>query len=322
MLWRTTTATILLALVHTAPAAAQQESISFRVAGWNLESGESNDVLLRSQFAAKQGVHLWGLSEVRDGTALAAFEQGAEDGEAADFAPVLGTTGGGDRLAILYSKDRFDLLASEELFDLQPTDGQRAPLVAHLRGRRTGRELKFMVNHLARGNAAARLEQAQGLNAWARTQTVPVVAVGDYNFDYHVDFGDQGNRDAGFDALVDEGAFLWVKPERLVKTQADDAFVSVLDFVFVANPPASWTGKSTILEREGDTVATALDFDDDGQKTDHRPVDAVFAFVPEADPADRIDDGGDDLASREEIVRRLDELERSVRELRALVGPG
>ena len=123
MLWRTTTATILVALVHPAPAAAQQDTVSFRVAGWNLESGESTDALLRSQFADKQGVHLWGLSEVRGATALAAFEQGAEDGEGADFTAVLGTTGGGDRLAIIFSTGRFELLGTEELFDIQPTRG-------------------------------------------------------------------------------------------------------------------------------------------------------------------------------------------------------
>ena len=179
-----------------------------------------------------------------------------------------------------------------------------------------------MVNHLARGNAAARLEQARKLNAWARGQTLPVVAVGDYNFDYHVSFGDQGERDDGFDELIRDGAFVWVKPGRLVKTQADDAFMSVLDFVFVANPPPAWTGVSTILEREGDGAAVQVDFDDDAQKTDHRPLDAVFAFKPDGDPDDRIDEDDDTLlANREEIVRRLDELERSVGELRALVGP-
>ena len=87
------------------------------------------------------------------------------------------------------------------------------------------------------------------------------------------------------------------------------------------NPPASWTVKATFLEREGDTAATELDVDDDGQQTDHRPVDAVFAFVPEADLDDQIDDGGDAMATREEIIRRLDALERSVRELRDLIRP-
>jgi hypothetical protein len=74
----------------------------------------------------------------------------------------------------------------------------RAALVAHFRGKRTGQEFKFMVNHLARGNDALRLERAVFLNQWARAQQMPVMAVSDY----HVQFGDQGERDPGFDAMT------------------------------------------------------------------------------------------------------------------------
>jgi hypothetical protein len=314
----------LAAALAAGTAAAQEERVSFRVAGWNMESGESDDALLRRQLGEKQGVHVWGLSEVRNAAALAEFEHGAEEGEGSDYAALLGSTGGADRLAIVYSTARFDLVDEEELFDIQPTSGQRAPLVAHLRGKQTGREFKFMVNHLARGNAGARLEQARRLNAWAGEQAVPVVAVGDYNFDYHVDFGDQGDRDAGFDALTRDATFVWARPELLVKTQADDAFVSVLDFVFVANPPPGWTGVSTILERDGDVaaLATAVDFDDDARQTDHRPVDAVFSFAAAPDPDDTIgnDEDGDASFDRGGVRRRLDEIERSLRELRDLVG--
>jgi hypothetical protein len=283
-----------------------------------MESGDSDSAHLRSQLGAKEGVVLWGLSEVAGSAALADFEQGAEEGEAGDYATILGTTGGADRLAIVYSTERFELLSSEELFDIQPSSGLRAPLIAHLRGRLTGREVKFMVNHLARGNAQARLDQVQKLNAWARAQTLPVVAVGDYNFNYHVSFGDQGERDPGFDALIADGAFLWVKPEPLVKTQASDAFMSVLDFVFVANPPAGWIGESRILERDSDVAAVDVDFGDDAHQTDHRPVNAVFSFKPDPDPDDDIDDDDGDL-DRDALLARIDELERAVRELRELV---
>ena len=67
MLWRTTTVTLSWALVHMAPTAAQQDAVNFRVAGWNMEAGESSGSLLRSQLTARQGVHLWGLGEVRNG---------------------------------------------------------------------------------------------------------------------------------------------------------------------------------------------------------------------------------------------------------------
>jgi hypothetical protein len=308
-----------LAIVPVALPQAQE--VSLRVAGWNMESHESSDSLLREQMAAKQGIDLWGLSEVRDTQALSAFEVGAEGGEGADFEAVLGSTGGGDRLAIIFDTGILDLRGSEELTEMQDGNpSHRAALVAHFRGKRTGQEFKFMVNHLARGNDALRLEQAVFLNQWARAQQMPVMAVGDYNFDYHVQFGDQGERDPGFDAMTRDGTFIWVKPETLVKTQASDSFNSVLDFVFVANVVPGWTATSVILQREGDSVATSLDFDDDNEQTDHRPVDATFAVTIDVRDEDEPDDGDAvQRLSRTEILERLDQLEQAIEELRAAV---
>jgi len=76
-----------------------------------------------------------------------------------------------------------------------------------------------------------------------------------------------------------------LKPARLVKTQSDDRFNTVLDFVFVANAPFGWTGFSTILNRDGDQPAIDLDFDDDDEASDHRPVDAMFILGVPAESA-------------------------------------
>jgi hypothetical protein len=118
--------------------------------------------------------------------------------------------------------------------------------------------------------------------------------------------------------MIRDTAFVWARPARLVKSQADDAFMSVLDFVFVAHPPPGWIGISRILERDGDTEAIEVDFDDDRRQTDHRPVDAVFSFDPAPDPDDTVGDDEDRGAAfdRDEVRRRLDELERSLHELR------
>lgn len=311
---------LLAAALAAVPAAAlaQSETITLRVAGWNMESGESDDNLLRGQIAEKGGVDIWGFSEVRDGGALTSFELGAEDGEEGQFDALLGTTGGGDKLAIAFDTTVLELLGSEELTTMQAGNpSHRAALVAHFKGKRTGQEFKVMVNHLARGDNALRLDQAEFLNQWASTQALPVIALGDYNFDYHVDFGDGGNRDPGFDAMVANGAFIWVRPETLVKTQASDSFNTVLDFVFVANPIPGWSGKSVILDRDGDGPAPVGDFDDDNQQTDHRPVDAVFEMIVAGDADD--EDEGDDAVSREDILERLDAIEQELGQIRTLV---
>jgi hypothetical protein len=109
-----------------------------------------------------------------------------------------------------------------------------------------------MVNHLARGDEDKRLEQCKLLSQWAKGQTLPVIAVGDYNIDFHVTKGDAGKRDPGFDALLKDNHFRWVRPDRLTKTQASDNYNSVLDFVFVAHAPFGWSAQSRILNREDD----------------------------------------------------------------------
>lgn len=293
----------------TQPLTAQ---VTVRVVGWNMESGDSSPAHLRSQLAQKDNVDIWGLSEVANSAALEQFEIGVEDGENADFKAILGTTGRADKLAVLFDTTRFEQVGSKiQLTDIQlGHTGLRAPLILQLRSLETGTEFLFMVNHLKRGGAQneLRLEQAQMLNDWAKQQTLPVIAVGDYNFDYHVDKGHLGgpNRDGGFDAMIADGAFVWVEPEVLVKTNHDDRFETVLDFTFVANAPVTWNGVSTILERDGDFAATAMDFDDNSTESDHRPVDAVFMFST----------GGASLKTQ--ILQKITVIEAELEELKVL----
>ena len=313
-----------LALLLQVAVLSASDPVSIRVVAWNVQSdwstarNESDPDLIQQQMAAKSGVHLWGLSEVLNATDLAKFKAGAEDGESTEFGSILGTTGNRDRLAVLYDKARFDLLGSQELGMIQINSGLRAPLVAHLKGKRTGQEFKFVVNHLKRGGAQnpVRIEQAKRLNQWVQTQTLPVIMVGDFNFDYDIELGDHSpqNRDQGFDEVTKEDRFRWIRPERLLKTHADDEFNSILDFVFVGNVPFGWFATSRILEQAGDAAAAENDFDDDEDTSDHRPVDAVFTLgPPEAPPAPA------GVAGREALLQKLQQLEQQVQELRALI---
>jgi hypothetical protein len=138
--------------------------------------------------------------------------------------------------------------------------------------------------------------------------------VGDYNINFHVFQGDAGNRDQGFDNLIEGGIVQWVRPLTLVKTEDSDAYNTVLDFVFVANPPAGWSGQSRILEREGDQVATSHDFDDNSTTPDHRPVDAIFVLGGGDDDGDTPPVNG----GSERIADILDRIDRLTDELEAL----
>src|SRR5215207_8741780 len=92
-------ASVTFLLASFSAASAQQ----LTVVSWNVESGGSDDQVVRSRIGSFQGVDLWGLSEVASPASAGVFELGAEDGEDANFERVVGTTGGGDRLAILFN---------------------------------------------------------------------------------------------------------------------------------------------------------------------------------------------------------------------------
>lgn len=276
----------------------QQNQIT--IVSWNVESGGSVPSVIAERIKALQSVDIWGLCEVEDDAAAGVFEQAAEDGESADFVRVVGTTGRADRLEIIYNTNRFQFIGSFELHNINVSGTVRAPLVAHLRKKDTGTEFLFMVNHLFRSRTLSRHQQAQLLNAWAKTQTLPVIAVGDYNFDWAVDSG-EAHHDRGFDFMTQDGVFTWVRPQEMVPSQCDETFQSILDFVFVSSGAMTWKASSEIIVIPGDCP-------DNDQTSDHRPLKAIFS-LPETV----------EVATKEQILRRLEAIQNEVVQLRALV---
>ena len=264
----------MLASVWTGAGWAQ----ALRVVGFNVESGGARPDVVDDLIAEAQGVDLRGFSEVQDAIWATMFAQAAAEGETGTFAPILGTTGGGDRLPIVYHRDRFDLVRLFELADLNIGGNVRAPLVAQIRLKPAGPEFLFMVNHLYRSNTEGRQEQARLLNARARSQTLPVIAVGDYNFDWDVSNGDTVH-DRGYDRLIADGVLTWIRPPQLIRTQC--SFNSVLDFVFVAGAARQWSASSEILATEESYCPS------DQHRSDHRPVRDVFELAPAGQPSPR-----------------------------------
>jgi hypothetical protein len=108
-----------------------------------------------------------------------------------------------------------------------------------------------------------------GLREWAERQVLPVIAVGDFNFDYEVPAG-PGN--AAFASFTLDQAFKWVKPADLLTTNWSDRnqdnindFNSILDFAFVSGAARLWNASSQIVVRDGD-------FPDNASTSDHRPI--------------------------------------------------
>lgn len=250
------------------------------VMSWNVESGGANPGIIAEQMVPFEEVDLWGLSEVGSSDD-AVYHIGAQAGRESTFNRVFGTTGGGDRLLALYNDDRFDLLGSDELEEINVGGNVRASLVLTLEETATDLQFIFMVNHLYRSNEQARHTQATLLNEWANNQTLPVIATGDYNFDWNVQ---TEAHDLGYDLMTVGGIWEWIKPSTLVTTQCSGdpcAFNSVLDFVFAAGPARDWAATSEIIVRAGD-------FPDDETTSDHRPVKAVFDVPLSEQPGMRL----------------------------------
>ncbi len=256
-----------------------------KILHWNIESGGNYPSVIASQLRdfAEARYQLLALSEVHEYQVYEdKFNALSGDGR---WQSILGASGindqrEDDRLMILFDSWRLKLISSQELnryADFRLNDGRhRSPLVAHFRDRESNQEFLLLHNHLARGNAEFREEQAGGLREFARNTSLPLIAVGDYNFDYEFESG-QGNP--AFNAFVRDGIWRWVEPEELIDTNwfdpepdgIDNYPGSMLDFTFVAGPARDWATNSRVIVRDGD-------FPDDEQTSDHRPTEVVVRY--------------------------------------------
>jgi hypothetical protein len=247
--------------------------MTLSLAGWNVEGGGALQNVVAGRIAGFQEVDIWGLSGVNAGDAAAfesAAEQGAPQASPAGFDSLLGATGGAGRLLLLWNAGRFERLDGGEISQLAGTGP--APLWVMLRDQASQQIFIVMLNHLHGSDEAIRHWQAQALNAWAGAQTFPVIALGDYNFDWLLPNG-ENDHDLGYDHMTASGNWEWVRPAQLVTTHCSGwpcQTNSVLDFVFVAGPARDWHAQSQIVVVDGD-------FPDDHTTPNHRPVLALLS---------------------------------------------
>ncbi len=303
---RGATVAILLAAWLSASARAEE----FRVLAWNVESNRPGqpqvsdaDViagqlvdLLRASATRSQVI---ALSEVEPKTVWT-YRRAVADGLGGEVDFVTSASGGyadADSLMLVVDARRFRI---DEVIELHRYKGIRAnftvedenssehgsvrgrsPLIARLHDLADGSDFWVIVNHLARGEDDLRTDQARALRCWAADRSEPVIAAGDFNFDY--DFKTAKGNPA-FDAMMEDDTWDWVKPDPLVDSNwsedrrrtgrgVDSYPDSILDFVFVANAAKRWQGESDVIVRSGD-------FPDDDRTSDHRPLIATFRPVP------------------------------------------
>ncbi len=251
-----------------------------KLLAWNLQSGQSGPSVIAKELADFPDVSLYALSEV-DSLAFDRYLTAVEAIDDRNFCEVHGASGAEDRLQLIYDADRFELLETNEpnqLADITVNPGNyRSPLINLLRDRTTDQRFYVVLVHLARGDEALRNEQGRALREWARQQSIAVIAVGDFNYDFKIDT-ERGNET--FTELTRDNILHWVRPEKLIESNwtdenhdgAQDYPNSLLDGAFVAGPATEWRPASRVLVRDAD-------FPDDDCTSDHRPVELVF--VPE-----------------------------------------
>ena len=252
------------------------DSNTISILAWNVESDGNDPGVIATQLNASNGYDIVCLQEVRaenfDRYTAALGPQ---------FQSINGRTGRSDRLQISFDSERFELLETKELMEhrdfILNNGTHRSPLYVRLQDRVSGIHFIVMTNHLARGNADLRTQQAIGLREWARDQNVGVINIGDFNLDY--DFNTQRGNGA-FPEILRDNIFSWVKPVEFIDTNwadndgngKDNYPESMLDFAFVAGPAKDWNPVCRVIVRDGD-------FPDNESTSDHRPIELRLTLL-------------------------------------------
>ncbi len=251
-----------------AQVAALADGPPINILAWNIELGGSDVTTIKGQLQELEPFDILALSEVPKKSASEFTSRWWKE------AFILGEKGGEACLLLAWDPSKFEKIKVEELTKFQDQEFapgiQSAPLIAQLRHKPNGSEFIVVMNHLARGSAELRKRQALILVEWAKMQSLPVIAVGGYNFDYDIPTK-KGNE--AFDAFLKDGTWKWIEPLRLVDTNwadrnrdgKDDYPDSMLDFVFVSGPAKQWQLQSEIIVRESD-------FPDNEKTSDQRPI--------------------------------------------------
>jgi hypothetical protein len=308
---------VLLGMVTSA---ANADTLA--VVGFNVDSDDASDDFIAAQLRKSEGIDLWGLTEVwQEQDWPETLRIGAEQGGDTEFGSLLGSTGANDRMLILYRRDRLELMASEEILEAQAAGRQAAPLAARFRAG-DGPEFLFVVVNFS-DQAGRRAQQSAGLAAWAAAQTLPVVAVGSFNFDLDTD-----GVDPDFDRFLASAGWRWLRPQPDLGTWCGKRG-RVADNVLLGGDARSWTSEASVMFPQNNYCP------DSTRSSDHRPVLARFAFgsageVPEASMPERqvrpflpgdmalrtgLEDAGDEKQDAPVSQEEYDALKRRVEEL-------
>jgi len=246
------------------------------VMGWNIESGGSRQEALESLFEPLSDCDVFGFAEVASPNVLEGLSEAAKDnGISVDWiisnTSKTGPENAADFLALMWNSKTVDLIRYEELYEKRLGRG-RAPFIGYFREEESNKEFSVMVNHFHRGSKEKRLKQSIYVRDFAkRNNDEALILIGDYNFDWTIRPESDGyhKRDPAFDAFLEGGIIVWVKPDPITPTTCYERSPGILDFVFVSGAAKNWKASSKVL------ISDSL-CPDNRHTPDHRPVEARF----------------------------------------------
>jgi hypothetical protein len=230
---------------------------TLRIVSWNVASHENDSPTLARQLGKlgqRANCQIVALQQVAPAD-LAMFGKALPG-----FAAINGKSGGSSRLQILYDPGRIEQIRLPESGSFEgvrvgDVKGE-TPLRALFRDKASGVAFWLINVHLASANAAIRNKQAAELREWARSATLPIVAIG--NFDFNHDFH-QGNGGSGLDSLLLDSPWKRVLPEsRADRGRAADG-IGVLtgeaglltEFALVGNSARQWQSSAAFISGDG-----------------------------------------------------------------------
>jgi len=247
---------------------------SVKVGTWNLEYGDAEPATLANQIRKFDlgRYDIWGFSEVANGNVLRKMANALSEDSSGSYKTIIGDTESSDKLGIAYNKNIYSPMSESEIDEMDADNPfHRNTLIGEFRHNETGWRMIFAVNHFARGDRSLRKKRVGLMNKWAAKKWrhgIPIIAVGDYNFDWDIRLK-RGNR--SFDLFMSFGIFDWIMPYKLIKTNLRKQYNSILDFIFLADPGDDLIeGKSSVL-LESLTI-------DNRKNSEHRPVVAELIF--------------------------------------------
>tara|TARA_R110002072_G_scaffold5796_2_gene36100 strand:+ start:3936 stop:4772 length:837 start_codon:yes stop_codon:yes gene_type:complete len=245
---------------------------NINIGSFNIESSQSDINVIQKQIVENSDIKIWGIVESSNQVVNNILKGLQEHG---DFKVISGTTGGGNlKMQIFYDSTNFRPLYQTELHYINYKNRVRSPLVVKFEDLKSNQKFYVMLNHLYRSNKFYRHKQAELINQWAKEiyskENIPVLAIGDYNFDMY--YKDITKRDVGFENMIKDNIFKWVKPNVLYPTQCS-RHKSILDFIFISDSSVTkLQASSDILYRYEQYCSYKRYF------SDHRPVVAYVNY--------------------------------------------